>query len=75
MKTKNPSFIFPIVYADAAVICKVTMKENRYDIHFDGRWMASIGHTEEWTWIQEDGVILPDAIIEEIGLKIESEYK
>jgi hypothetical protein len=75
MEIENPSFTFPIVYAEAAVICAVIMEENRYNVHFDGRWMASIGHTEEWTWIQEDGVILPDSIIEEIGLRIESEYK
>ncbi|WP_186461882.1 hypothetical protein [Mucilaginibacter pallidiroseus] len=75
MESENPFFCFPLVYGDEAVVCKAVMQDIGYDIEFDGRWMASIAHTEDWTWIQSAGVILPAAIIEEIGLRIESEYK
>jgi len=64
-----------MIYADKAVLCKVTMQENSYDILFDGRLMASIAHTEDWTWIQASGVILPETIIDEIGFEIENKYK
>jgi hypothetical protein len=37
--------------------------------------MASVEHTEDWTWIQASGVILPDDTIAEIGYRIESQYK
>jgi hypothetical protein len=75
MDNPNPSFNFTIIYAEKAVDCEVIMQETGYDILFDGRWMASIAHTEEWTWIQASGVILPNSIIAEIGFEIENEYK
>jgi len=53
----------------------VITQDNGYDILFDGRLMGSIEHTDEWTWIQASGVILPESIIEEIGDRVESEYK
>ena len=75
MESEYPSFNFELGYADQTVDCKVIMQSDSYDILFDGRWMASIAHTEDWTWIQSSGVILPDAIIHEIGFRVESEYK
>ncbi|WP_133300173.1 hypothetical protein [Mucilaginibacter terrenus] len=62
-------------YAGQAVVCKVVMQPTSYDVIFDDRFMGSIAHTDEWTWIQKDGVILTDDIIEEIGFRIESQYK
>ncbi|GAA4326037.1 hypothetical protein GCM10023149_28630 [Mucilaginibacter gynuensis] len=64
-----------MVYAENSVNCKVVMENEFYDVYFDGRWMAAIAHTDEWTWIQASGVPLPENIIEEIGARIESEYK
>lgn len=75
MESKNPSFSFSLEYAEKIINCEVVMQSNSYEILFDGRWMASIEHTDEWTWIQASGVILPDAIIDEIGFRVESEYK
>jgi hypothetical protein len=75
MESENPSFSFELDYADNAVVCKVIMQPDGYDILFDGRPMASIAHTDEWTWIQASGAILPQTIIDEIGFRVESEYK
>ena len=75
MESLNPSFSFALVYADQLVDCKVIMQEEGYEVLFDGRWMASLAHTDEWTWIQASGVILPEEIVEEIGFRVESEYK
>jgi len=37
--------------------------------------MASIGHNDDWDWMQNSGVILPVETITDIGLKIESHYQ
>ena len=75
MENGTPSFRFELEYGDKLMSCEVFMKENGYDVLFDGRWMAHIAHTEDWTWIQASGVVLPEAVIEEIGFRVESEYK
>ncbi len=75
MESENPSFSFILDYANKAVVCEAIMQINAYDILFDGRFMASIVHTDYWTWIQSSGIILPQSIIDEIGFRIESEYK
>ena len=75
MEINNPSFAFALEYAGKAINCEVVMRSDNFDLLFDGRWMASLAHTDEWTWIQASGVILPEEIIDEIGSRIESEYK
>jgi hypothetical protein len=42
---------------------------------FDGKWIASVAHNDDMEWVQASGTILPETIIEEIGLRIESNYK
>lgn len=74
MEEQHPTFNFALEYAGNTVNCEVIMKPNAYDVVFEGRWMASIEHTEDWTWMQASGVILPDTIIAEIGFQIESQY-
>ncbi|MBL4677463.1 MAG: hypothetical protein JKY70_14860 [Mucilaginibacter sp.] len=74
MESEKPFFCFPLVYSDDAVICKVMMQEQGYDIYFDDRIMATLAHTEDFTWIQSSGVLLPESLINEIGNHIESEY-
>lgn len=75
MEDQTPIFSFEIGYASETVTCKVIMQPQSYDVFFNGRFMATIGHTDDWTWIQESGVILPASVIDEIGYRIESEYK
>ena len=75
MEDQIPSFSFELEYAGNTVTCEVTMQARSYDIFFDGRLMGAIAHTGDAAWIQESGVILPDSIIEEIGLRVESEYQ
>ncbi|MES2268753.1 MAG: hypothetical protein V4520_18460 [Bacteroidota bacterium] len=74
MESDNPSFKFELEYGGESVSCEVIMQPNAFDVLFDGRWMASVEHTEEWSWIQSSGVILTESTIEKIGLRIESEY-
>ena len=75
MESQQPSFSFPLTYADMTVNCEVIMEHEGYEILFDGRSMGTIAHTDDWTWIQASGVILPHSIIDEIGFRVESEYK
>jgi hypothetical protein len=75
MENENPSFSFTLQYATETVTCNVVMQMEGYDVFFDDRWMAAIAHTEDWTWVQASGVILPNDIIDDIGFRVESEYK
>ena len=70
-----PVIGFGLAYADELIFCEAVMKENHYDVLFNGKWVASIAHNDYWDWMQESGVILPDAVIDEIGLRIESNYQ
>ncbi len=72
---QHPVIGFGLDYADQLIYCEAVMQDNHYDVLFNGIWMASIAHTEEWDWVQESGVILPDAVVAEIGLRIESNYQ
>ncbi|UOE48730.1 hypothetical protein MTO98_30485 [Mucilaginibacter sp. SMC90] len=74
MEDQNPTFSFELDYAGEKVRCRVNMQAQSCEILFDGRFIATIALTGDATWIQESGVTLPDSIIEEIGLRVESEY-
>ncbi|WP_454804666.1 hypothetical protein [Mucilaginibacter phyllosphaerae] len=74
METENPSFVFELEYAGNPVICEVIMQPTAFDIKFDGNSLATIEHTVDGTWIQASGAVLPNEIVDEIGLRIESEY-
>ena len=71
---ENPVIGFGIAYGDEMIYCEASMAETSYDIFFNGKWMASIEHTDHLDWIQASGVILPQSIIDEIGQRIESHY-
>lgn len=75
MNEEYPAFGFGLVYSGRLVYCEVTMQENAYSITFNAEWVASIECTENFTWIQASGTILPQEIIDEIGFKIESQFK
>ena len=72
---QHPTFNFNLDYAGTTVDCKVVMEDRSFTIFFDDRLMATIAHTDDMDWIQESGVILPESIVEEIGCRVESEYK
>ena len=75
MEEEHPVIGFGLEYAGDLVYCEAVMNENSYGILFNGKWIASIEHTDDWNWIQASGVILPEEVVEEIGLRIESQYK
>lgn len=62
-------------YGNQLIYCEAVMQEDHFDVHFDGKWVASIAHNENWDWMQASGVILPKTIVDEIGLRIESYYQ
>ena len=72
---QHPVIGFGLYYANELVYCEAVMKDNHYDVLFNGNWMASIVHNDDMDWIQASGTILTDAIINEIGFRIESNYK
>jgi hypothetical protein len=73
--TEHPVFGFGIDYANELMYCEVVMHHNHYEVLFNGAWRGTVAHTENFEWIQASGVILPQSIVDEIGLKIESQYK
>jgi hypothetical protein len=72
---ESTAFNFELEYPDKPVDCKVVMNDASYDVYFDGRYMGDIQHTEDFTWIQASGVILPQGIVDEIGFQIEHMFK
>jgi hypothetical protein len=72
---EQPVIGFGLDYAGELIYCEAVMQDNHYEVLFDGKWIASIAHNDEMEWMQASGVILPEAIIDEIGLRIESNYK
>lgn len=72
---EHPVIGFGLDYANELGYCEAVMKDDHYEVLFDGKWIASIAHNDEMQWMQASGVILPEAIIDEIGLRIESNYK
>jgi hypothetical protein len=72
---QHPVIGFGLVYADQLIYCEAVMKDNCYEVLFDGEWIASVAHNDDWDWMQASGVILPDEIIAEIGLRIENFYQ
>ena len=74
-ETQHPVIGFGLAYGGQLIFCEAVMKADHYDVLFDGRWTASIAHNEDWDWMQASGVILPEAIVAEIGLRIESYYQ
>ena len=66
---------FGLAYAGQLVYCEAVMNHNEFDVLFDGKWVASIAHNDDCNWMQASGTILPEQIISEIGLKIESHYE
>ena len=75
METQHLSFNFTLAYAGKNVICEVIMQDKAFDVLFDGKWKAFVASTEDWTWKQVSGEILPDEVIQNIGDRVESEYE
>jgi hypothetical protein len=71
----HPVIGFGLDYGDQLIYCEAVMQHNEFDVLFDGKWVASVAHNEDWDWMQASGVILPEEIIAEIGLRIESHYQ
>lgn len=72
---EHPVIGFGLDYADELVYCEAVMKENHYEVLFDGKWIASVVHNDNMEWSQASGLILPESIIEQIGYRIDSNYK
>lgn len=72
--SEYPSFGFGIGYGDGLMYCEVIMDQSSYDVYFNSRWMMTLTYTEDFSWIQAAGIILPQAIAVEIGLRIEHAY-
>ncbi|NCD68262.1 hypothetical protein [Mucilaginibacter agri] len=70
-----PAIGFGLDYANQLIYCEVIMRDNYYDVLFNGELTASIAHNVDWDWLQTSGVILNDETIAEIGLKIERYYQ
>jgi hypothetical protein len=72
---EHPVIGFGLSYGNQLIYCEAVMKDDHYDVLFDGNWVASIAHNDDWDWMQASGVILPEETIVEIGLRIESNYQ
>jgi hypothetical protein len=72
---EHPVIGFGLEYGNQLIFCEAVMKDNHYEVLFDGKWIASVAHNDDMEWMQASGTILPENIIEEIGLRIESNHK
>lgn len=72
---EHPVFGFGIDYGGEIVYCEAVMQDDHYEVLFDGRWIATVAHTDSFDWIQGSGAILPQSIVDEIGLRIESNFQ
>ena len=72
---QHPVIGFGLAYAGELVYCEAVMWDTHYEVLFDGKWIASIAHTYNMDWMQTDGTILTEAMISEIGFRIDSNYK
>jgi len=72
---QRPVTGFGLAYGGELIYCEAVMNEDNFDVLFDRKWVASIAHNDDWDWMQSSGVILPDEIVAEIGLRIESNYQ
>jgi len=72
---EHPVIGFGLDYAGQLIYCEAVMQDDHYDVLFNGEWIAAIAHNDDWDWMQSAGAILPEAIIAEIGLRIESNYQ
>lgn len=70
----RPAFGFGIGYCDALIYCEVIMDHASYDVYFNSRWITTLTYTDDFSWIQAAGIILPDTIAVEIGKRIEHIY-
>ena len=76
MKTlQYPVIGFGLIYSNELIYSEAIMKEDHFEVLFDGNWVASMAHSDGWDWMQASGIILPYQIIAEIGLRIESHYQ
>jgi hypothetical protein len=73
--TEHPIFGFGIDYGNELVYCEAVMQNDHYEVLFNGVWKGTVVHSEDFDWIQASGPILPQSIIYQIGLRIESHYK
>jgi hypothetical protein len=72
---QHPVIGFGLAYGGELLFCEAIMRDKCYDVHFDGKWVAAIVYNDDMEWSQASGVILPETIIEEIGFRIDSNYK
>lgn len=70
-----PVIGFGLDYAGELIFCEAVMHDKHYNVLFDGKWVASVIHDDNMQWLQASGTILPETIIEEIGYRIDSNYK
>lgn len=69
------SFGFGLALDDNLTYCEVLFKDQAYDISFDGKTVARIDQDENHQWIQTQGKLLPDSIIQTITNRLEEYYK
>ena len=68
-------FGFGLEYAGDLVYCETVMQDDHYEVLFNGVWIGTVEHTEDFEWIRPSGAILPQSIVDEIGFRIVSQYK
>lgn len=57
-----PVIGFGLDYGNELIYCEAVMKENHYEVLFNGKWIASIAHNDAMEWMQASGTILPETI-------------
>lgn len=71
----DDSLGFGLDYADELFYCEVQATEDSYELFFDSKPVASITLNIYFRWMLCSGAIIPQSIIDEIGIRIESYFE
>ncbi|HEY4322529.1 MAG TPA: hypothetical protein VGN20_01050 [Mucilaginibacter sp.] len=73
MDQETPALGFEIKYADKLFFCEALVHSDTIKVFFNNYYMADVEYNPASGWIQTNGTLLPQSIIEEIGAHIDGQ--
>jgi len=73
MDNETTTLGFEIKYAGSPVFCEALLMINSYAVFLNNKYVAEIQYDASAGWVQTNGTILPQNVIEEIGAHIDGQ--
>lgn len=73
MDNEQTTLGFEIKYAGRLVFCEALLMINSYAVFLNNRYFAEVQYDASAGWVQTNGTILPQNVIEEIGAHIDGQ--